>query len=160
VTSDGAQLLYLRWLAQRHPIVYERAVKPIANLGGLGWINFVVQAVAAVGGAVLAKRQKKKAAKIAAQTAAAEALEFEKIQKETTATLLQVNTLRAQRGLPPINERGEIIGGSTLPIPPQLAPFYSPAQIASAPAGDVLGNINPLWLIGGGVLALTLLVRR
>jgi len=159
VTSDSAQLLYLRWLAQRHPTVFDRAVAPVANLGGLGWINFVVQAVAAVGSAVLAKKQKKKAAKIAQQTAAAEALEFEKIQKETTATLLQVNTLRAQRGLPPINERGEIIGGASLPIPSQLQPFYSPAQVAGAPAGGMFGNINPLW-IAGGVLALTLLVRR
>lgn len=140
-------------------MVYNRAVTPIARLGGFGWINFVVQAVAAVGSAVLAKKQKKKAEALQKKANAAAALEAEKLEKETTATLLQVNTLRAQRGLPPINERGEIIGASSLPIPPALQPFYSPEQVASAPK-TIFGNVNPLWIAAGGILLLGILTRR
>lgn len=161
MNPDVARLDYLRWLSRFDPKLYKRATAPAhAGLSGLGWINFVVQAVAMVGSAVMAKKQAKKQDALAKKALAAESAAAEAARKDAMkVALLDINTKRAQTGLPPVDENGKVIGFAQLPpAPANLAPFYNQAGVAVPVAG---ANNLPLYLSLGGLgLLAVFLIRR
>lgn len=162
MTPDQNRIIYLKWLAKAHPDVYRQTiaathrVEQKSVLGRLGWINFVIQAVAMAGSAVMQKKQidkqanaQKKALLSAEQQAAAD--------REVAAklALLDANTKRAQAGLPIVDINGKVIGPNALPTPPSLAPY---AKAAGAGGSLIPGVPNAVAYVGGG-LALFLLLR-
>ncbi len=162
MNPDVARLDFLRWLSRFDPKMYALATRPqVVGLSGLGWINFVVQAVAAVGGAVMAKKQAKKAEALQKKALAAQIAESEAARKDALkVALLDVNTKRAQAGLPPVDENGKVIGQAQLPAAPaNLAPYY---QTAGAPVPVAGASNMPLYLGLGalGLLGAFLLLRR
>lgn len=156
MNADVARLDYLRWLSRFDPKLYREVTRPQAvKLGNLGWINFVVQAVVAAGGAVMAKKQADKQAKLQKKAIAADQAAQEAARKDAMkVALLDINTKRAQAGLPPVDENGKVIGQAELPpAPSNLAPYYSQSGVAVPVAGS---NNLPLYL-GAGVVGLGLL---
>jgi len=162
MNAQQNQIAYLKWLAKEHPDVYRqsianaRRVEQKSVLGSLGWINFVIQAVAMAGSAVMQKKQidkqvsaQKKALLSAEQQAAADRDVAAKL------ALLDANTKRAQAGLPPVDINGKVIVATNLPTPPGLAPY---ASAAGAPSSLIPGVPNAVTAVGGAV-ALFLLLR-
>lgn len=155
MNADVARLDYLRWLSKYSPAIYREVTKPQAvKLGNLGWINFVVQAVLAAGSLVMQNKQADKANKLAKKQIANEAAANEAARKDALkVALLDTNTKRAQAGLPPVDENGNVIPQSALPAAPaNLAPYYSQSG-ASVP---VAGSSNVALYAGLGVLGLGL----
>lgn len=155
VASDRAQVTYLRWLAKEHPETFRKVAVPSlrSNLSGLGWIAAVANAVLQVGSAVVQKKQNDKAFKLQKQTLAVQDAQVaaERAQSFKLA-LLDVNTKRAQAGLPPVDGNGNPIASDTLPMPSQLAPF--------AKVGAQVSKWGP-WILGGGAaLALIFFLRN
>jgi len=152
--SDRAQVTYLRWLAKEHPEVFRKFAAPSlkSNLNGLGWIAALANAVLQVGSAVLQKKQTDKAFKIQKATIAVEQqqADAERAQQFKLA-LLDVNTKRAQAGLPPVDANGNPIASATLPTPSALAPFAS--------VGKTVSSWGP-WVLGGGVVLTALFFWR
>jgi len=168
MNPDLARLDFLRWLSRYDPKTYRLAIRPqgATGLGALGWINFVIQAVAAVGSAVVAKKQGDKQAKLQKQAIAADQLAQESARKDSLKiALLDINTKRAQAGLPPVDENGKVIGQAQLPAAPAaLAPLYAQAG-AVVPVAGSAGSFslsNPVVIVGGlvGVGVLVYLLRR
>ena len=159
MNADAAQLSYLRWLSEAAPLLFQRAVAKVNEKGGLsdlGWIQAVVQLVTTAASVVMAKKQQDKQIdlqKKAQKLADAETL---RVQNELANTLVQVNTARAQKGLPPVDQNGNVIPGSALPMPNALQNFFTPG------GSPILGGINPMFLVAGagGLLLLVLLVRK
>lgn len=162
MTPEQNRVTYLKWLAKAHPDVYRKTIVAAQRmeqksvLGRLGWINFVIQAVAMAGSAVMQKKQidkqanaQKKALLSAEQQAAADR------EIQAKLALLDTNTKRAQSGLPPVDLNGKIIGPTTLPTPPSLAPY---AKAAGVSGSLIPGVPNAVTYVGGG-LALFLLLR-
>lgn len=156
MTPTHAQIAYLKWLNARHPALYRKAVKSAPRditLGSLGWINFVVQAIATVGSAVLGKKQVDK--QVALQKKALALSDAQASADRTQAAelaLLEVNTKRAQAGLPPVDLTGKVVNTAVLPTPSALAPYT-----ATRAATIIPGVPNWLTYIGGGALAFGLL---
>ncbi len=162
MNADVAKLEYLRWLSRFDPALYRHGMKPRGSrgLGALGWINLVIQAVAAIGSAVVQKKQGDKAAKLQSQAIKADQAAQEAARKDAMKiALLDINTKRAQSGLPPVDESGKVIPSSQLPpAPAALAPLYAQAG-AQVPTAH---GVSPV-MIGGallGVGALVYLLRR
>jgi hypothetical protein len=158
ITRDAAQFAYLRWLSGAAPTVYQRAVAKVnanddGSLSDLGWIQAVVQLVAAAGSAVMAKKQQDKQIKAQKQAQKLADAETVRVENELRETLVKVNTARVQKGLPPIDANGNIIPGSDLPTPNNLQNFVG---------APILGGMNPMYLVLGaaGLLGVALLVRR
>lgn len=154
VLADRARITYLRWLAKEHPTTFANIAAPAlkSNLSGLGWIAAVVNAVAQVGSAVVQKKQNDKAFSLQKKTLAAQDAQVaaERAQSFKLA-LLDVNTKRAQAGLPPVDSQGNPISPTTLPTPSVLAPFAS--------AGTAVSKWGP-WILGGGVVVAALFFWR
>ena len=157
MSATRNQVSYLKWLAYKYPAIYRRAVANIptdvrlnGGLGSMGWINFVVQAIATVGSAVLGKKQvdkqvavQKKALQLQDAQAAldrAQALQVE---------LLEVNTKRAQAGLPPVDAAGKVINTAKLPTPTALAPYTQTTAATLIP-----GVPDVVTYVGGALLGL------
>lgn len=148
MTSDRAQIDYLRWLSGHAPELFRRLSHRFrTGLGELGWIQAVVQAVAAVGSAVIAKKQQDKAVKLQKKAELAAAAEAARVQKELADTLVQVNTQRAQRGLPPVDQNGNVIASANLPNPSILTSVQSS-----------VGGVPTIYLILGGAALLGVVV--
>ncbi len=160
MNADANQLAYLKWLAIAHPDIYRKvvarakAISRNAGLGELGWINFVVQAIATVGSTLLQKKQidkqvalQKKALALSDAQAAADREQAVKFK------LLEVNTTRAQNGLPPVDILGKVIPSGSLPTPSALAPYAK----AGSSATLLPGVPNVVTYTGGGLLGLLLL---
>lgn len=163
MTAEQNRLVYLKWLAKEHPDMYRsvianaRRVEAKSVLGRLGWINFVIQAVAMAGSALMQKKQidkqvgaQKKALLSAEQQAAADRVVQEKL------ALLDANTKRAQAGLPIVDINGNTIGPQTLPTPKSLAPYVKAA--GGRPATLIPGVPNAATAVVGA-LGLFLLLR-
>lgn len=155
--EERNQVAFLRWLARDHPELYGKALRVARNasagLGRMGWIQAVVQAVAAVGSAVVQKKQidkqvslQKKALELSDAQAAAEREQAAKL------ALLEVNTKRAQAGLPPVDMTGAVIPSAALPNPSALAPFTPQGSTQFIP-----GVPNYVTGIGGALVVLVLL---
>lgn len=158
MTPTAAQVAYLKWLAHRHPALYRRATSNVPTditLGSLGWINFVVQAIATVGSAVIAKKQvdkqvslQKKALQLSDAQAAADR------QQAGALALLEVNTKRAQAGQPPVDINGNVINTARLPTPSALAPYTG----GGSSAGTIIPGVpNIVTYLGGALLGFGLL---
>lgn len=161
MTAEQNRIVYLKWLAHTHPDVYRttiasaRRVESKSVLGSLGWLNFVLQAVAMAGSAVLQKKQidkqvsaQKKALLSAEQQANADR------DVQTKLALLDANTKRAQAGLPIVDINGHVIGPNTLPTPASLVPYAKAAGVATS---LIPGVPDPVTYIGGGLAALFML---
>ncbi len=162
MNPDVARLNYLRWLSRFDPKLYRVAmIQPKTGLSGLGWINLVIQAVAAVGTAVMQKKQGDKAAKLQSKAIAADQAAQEAARKDALkVALLDINTKRAQAGLPPVDENGKTIGAAQLPpVPSSLAPLYSQAGVA-VPTSSGFPLTAALGIGGVGLLGLYLLTRK
>lgn len=153
MNPDRARLDYLRWLSRYSPKLYALAMnQPRSGLSGLGWINLVIQAVAAVGSAIMSKKQGDKAAKLQAKAIAADQAAQEAARKDALkVALLDINTKRAQSGLPPVDENGKVIGAAQLPpAPANLAPLYAQVPGAPVPVASSSGSSNlPIYLVLG-----------
>lgn len=152
MNPDRARLDYLRWLSRYAPALYAHAMSQNQRTGlsGLGWINLVIQAVAAVGSAVMAKKQGDKAAKLQAKAIAADQAAQEAARKDALkVALLDINTKRAQAGLPPVDADGKVIPSAQLPpAPSNLAPLYAQVPGAPVPVASSSSNL-PIYLILG-----------
>lgn len=160
MTADQNQVTYLKWLAIAHPDIYAKVVSRlrIANtqLGQLGWINFVIQAVAMAGSAVMQKKQidkqvalQKKALTLSDAQATADR------NQQAKLALLETNTARAQAGLAPVDINGKVIGPLALPTPTALQPY------AGGPtAGTLIPGVPNYVTYGAGALAAVLLLRK
>lgn len=143
------RLIFFRWLAANHPKIYApvaREVSGAPQMAGLGWVDTLINAIAQVGGAVMAKKAADKNASSAKKAAEADAAARVKTE------LLSINLQRAQAGLPPVDEYGRVIQSAQVPGLPTPTQAYAAAQ-------------GPNWyLIAGagaaGLLALVLLGRR
>jgi uridylate kinase len=146
-----AKELYLRWLAQAQPRLFERTLavaKSQVRLGSLaGWVDTLVNAAVAVGGTLLAKKQADQAA----------SLKKKQQDADLQIQLLQLNTQRAQAGLAPVDINGKVIPSASLP---QVAAISNPAT-AIAQASQKISATLP-WIFGGvaTLVALYLVVRR
>lgn len=167
MSAQENQVTYLRWVAKEHPALFAQVEANAINneiaarqLGyvdddeTLGWLNFVLQAVATVGSAVMGKKQvdkqvalQKKALVLSDAQAAADR------EQAAQFKLLEVNTERLSRGLPPVNLQGQVVNPASLPLPASLAPYTA----ASGPL--IPGVPNLLTYAGGAVLGFALLKR-
>lgn len=150
-----AQIGYLKWLASRHPALYRRAVNNVPTditLGSLGWINFVVQAIATVGSAVVAKKQVDKQVSLQKKALAlSDAQAAQDRDQAAKLALLEVNTKRAQAGLPPVDLSGNVINTAVLPTPSALAPYTSTS-------GTIIPGVpNLVTYLGGALVGFGLL---
>lgn len=157
MNSDANQIAYLRWLYVAHPDIYLRAIgtaKSTAGLRGLGWINLVIQAVGIAAGAAAQKKAIDKQSSLAKKQLAADAaaLAADREQQAKLA-LLEVNTKRAQAGLPPVDINGVVIPGSALPTPPTLAPLVASVGQPTA-AYTLIPGVPNYVVYGGGALVL------
>jgi hypothetical protein len=157
MNGETAQLNFLRWLSTADPAIFAevtRQARSARGLGSLGWINFVVQAVAMVGSAVMAKKQQSKQTALAKKSIAADQAAQEAARRDAMKiALLDINTKRAQAGLSPVDESGRVIGPAQLPpVPASLAPYYPP--------GTPVANNNLYWILGGvGLLGAAIVIR-
>ena len=152
MTRDQAQAQYIAWLAREQPLVYERVVavakkslidRKLSGLGALsGWLDTLVTAAVAVGGTLIAKKQADQAASIQKKQQAA----------DLQLALLNVNTQRAQAGLPPVDINGNVIPSKSLPAPASL----KSSQLPDSPASASAANYLP-WVLGAGAAALGLI---
>lgn len=151
------QIAFLKWLASKHPAIYQRALRNVPadialnGLGAMGWINFVVQAIATVGSAVLGKKQvdkqvalQKKALALSDAQASADRAQAAQL------ALLEVNTKRAQVGQPPVDINGNVINTAKLPTPAALTQ-YAPPQVS---ATLIPGVPDMVTYLGGALLGL------
>lgn len=154
MTADQAQVTYLKWLNIAHPEIFSKvmarlSVGGIDQLGELGWINFVIQAVAMAGSAVMQKKQIDKQVALAKQQiAASDRQATADREAQTKLALLEVNTKRAQAGLPPVDITGKVIGAATLPTPNALAPYVG------GPTDTLIPGVPNYVTYGGAGLAL------
>lgn len=157
-TTAKNQVAFLKWLNHEHPAIYRKTMRSLPTdvrlkgLGSLGWINFLVQAVATVGSAVLGKKQvdkqvalQKKALALSDAQAAADRTQAAQLE------LLEVNTKRAQAGLPPVDLSGKVVNTGPLPTPSALVPY---GGATTAKATLIPGVPNVVTYVGGGILAL------
>lgn len=159
MNAQNAQVLFFRWLAKTHPTVYAPVARKLAlgSLGDLaGWVDTLVTALATVGTAVIAKKQADK--QISAQKAADAQARADAIKTE----LLNINLQRAQAGLPPVDQNGNVIPASALPTLPTPQAAYAAAN--SAATRDSVSNFFSsvptwAWVAAGGVV-LFLIVRK
>lgn len=145
---NSSKVLFLRWLSRAEPALYRRVMNDsrakglgtLGTLGSLGWVETVINAVAQVGSAILAKKQTDK--QVSLQKKQLQDAQAER-DAALKAQLLQVNYQRAQSGLPPVDMNGNPIPSQSLPVPTEL----TGAQVSKAVATDYLP-----WLIGAGSL--------
>lgn len=133
--------LFFRWLAANHPKLYAPVAAEVSAapaMGELGWVDSLINALAQVGGAVMAKKVADKNAKTASKEAAAARADSLKSE------LLNINFQRAQAGLPPVDEYGRVLTSAQVPGLPTTAQAYQAAQ-------------GPNWLVIGGAAGLALL---
>lgn len=157
MNAQNAQVLFFRWLAKTHPTIYAPVARRLAlgSLGDLaGWVDTLVTALATVGTAVIAKKQADK--QISAQKAADAQARADAIKSE----LLNINLQRAQAGLPPVDQNGNVIPQAALPALPTPQAAYAAANAAAS--RDSFSNFFSsvptwAWIAGAGVLALVLL---
>lgn len=146
ISRDAAQVLYLKWLKVHHPDVWQGAVN--ANPGtreGLGWVVALVNAVVAAGSLVMAKKQAAKQLSLQKKAMAADAAAQEAARQDALKlALLDVNTKRAQAGLPPVDENNRVLTDTR----------------AIANAGAKVANYLPYVLIGGAALIAIVFIRR
>ena len=138
------RVLFFRWLAANHPKLYAPVAREVADvpaMGALGWVDTLINAIAQVGGAVMAKKAADKNAKTASKAAESEAAARADALK---TELLNINLQRAQAGLPPVDEYGRVIQSAQVPALPTVAQAVQAAQ-------------GPNWYIIGGAAALGLL---
>lgn len=157
MNKQNSQVLFFRWLAKTHPRIYAPVARRLA-LGALGdldgWVDTLVSALATVGTAVIAKKAADK--QISAQKAADAQTRADALKAE----LLQINLQRAQQGLPPVDQNGNVIPQSALPTLPTPQAAYAAANAAGA--RDSFSNFFSsvptwAWIAGAGVLALVIL---
>lgn len=147
--SDQAQINFLRWLSAYSPGFYSEVVRR-ATPRGLGWINFVVQGVAAAGSLVMQKKQSDKAVKLQKQALAASSAQAAADREQATKlALIEVNTKRAQAGLGPVDINGTLILGAQLPTVPGLSV-----------SALVKPSVLPWVIIGGVGIAAFFLFKR
>lgn len=155
MNAQNAQVLFFRWLAKTHPRVYAPVARQLAlgSLGDLsGWVDTLVNALATVGTAVIAKKQADK--QISAQKAADAQARADAIKSE----LLRINLERAQQGMPPVDQNGNVIPASALPTLPTPQAAYAAAQ-SSASSGNFLSSI-PTWAwVAGGAFVVFLIIK-
>lgn len=153
--KDRAQIDFLRWLSHADPTLYRVGLseaKKRGQLGSLGWIAAVIQAVAAIGSAVMEKKKQQKVAKLQkkAQAEADAAYDEEVKAQALKDQLVATNLARARQGLGPVDARGRVIPSASLPQPSGLAPFM-----------NTLTNPSYLpWILGGAVLITGLVIIR
>jgi hypothetical protein len=172
MNKEQARIDFLRWLSRADPQIFALSVGRAEDKAAMGdydenlsgWVDTLVSSVAAVGGALLAKKQsdaniKAQKAQLAAESAAAEAARADQLR----LALIQTNTERALRGLPPVDINGNVIPGAQLPQIPQtqLAANSSGGQaVQYLPAPGIFEQVPVwAWIAGAGVLTV-LLVRR
>lgn len=159
--STRNQVAYLKWLNANHPAFYRRAVGNVPTdvrgrdgLGSLGWINFLVQAIATVGSAVIAKKQVDK--QVALQKKALALSDAQASADRTQAAqfeLLEVNTKRAQAGQPPVDLSGRVVNTAALPTPAALRQYASTRAAATL----IPGIPDVATYLGGALLGFGLL---
>lgn len=152
--ANDSRILFFRWLAANHPKIYLPVAKRLAaeaRLGDLaGWADTLVSALATVATAVVAKKTADRQ-----MDAQKKQLLSEQAQRdaELKATLLSINLQRAQSGLPPVDEHGNVVSSSSLPS----LPTSVQAQAAASSSGNFFGL--PLWAWGVGVGAVIIALR-
>ena len=152
MSVDTARVNYLKWLSREHPDVYSRVSRSIRpQLGGLGWIAALANAVIQAGSVVLQKKQAdkqlslaKKAQELSDAQAAADRANQLKL------ALLDVNTKRAQAGLGPVDINGNLIPGYSLP---------TPSNLSTVVTGSSAGVPNYVWFAGAAALGVMLWLR-
>jgi hypothetical protein len=157
MSTTANQVAYLKWLASAHPAIYRKTMRSLPTdvrlkgLGELGWINFLVQAIATVGSAVIGKKQvdkqvsvQKKALALSDAQAAADRTQAAQLE------LLEVNTKRAQAGLGPVDLTGKLLNTAGLPTPSALVPYGGKTTTATL----IPGVPNLVTYAGGAVLVL------
>lgn len=161
MNQDVAQINYLRWLSEAHPDVYRVAISrananKAVGLGRLGWINFVIQAVAMAGSALLQKKQIDKSVSLQKKALAlTDAQATADRDQQLKLALLDVNTKRAAAGLQPVDITGKVIPGSALPMPSALAPYIPKTLQASTWVSGVPNYVTA----GGGLVGSFLLLK-
>lgn len=165
MNAEENQVTYLKWLAVAHPDIYRDVMQqltlaePLGDLGELGWINLVIQAVGIAAGAAMQKKQIDKQAGLAKKQLATEAAQMAADRDQAAKlALLEVNTKRAQAGLPPVDITGKVIGAATLPTPSALVPY------AGGPTASTLIPGVPNYVTYGGaalaLVAVVMMMRR
>lgn len=162
----NARQLFLGWVRTTHPQVYARAMRlmfaPHTALSGLG--DDLTSTIDVGSNAGLSDSESQSLAQAASDTAAQgnswadiftgvantiTAVAPAIVQTEAQQNLLQINTQRAQQGLPPLT----YINGV-----PVSAASLAPATGATAQLEAALGGGGSIFLIGGAlVLGLLLL---
>jgi len=161
MTKDAAQVNYLRWLSEAHPDVFRVAISrarsnAAVGLGRLGWINFVIQAVAMAGSAVMQKKQIDKSVSLQKKALAIQdAQATADREQQLKLALLDVNTKRAANGQPPVDITGKVIPGSALPVPSALKTFMPATLTASTWITGVPNYVTA----GGGLLGTVVLLK-
>lgn len=154
MNAETNRLAFFRWLAKTHPGIYAPAAPMLAKGPGLsglgGWADTIVNALATVGSAVLAKKVADK--QVSAQTKADSAARADAL----AAQLLQINFQRAQAGLPPVDANGNVIPGSSLPPLPSVSQAVARVPAGYPYAAPSIFDSIPLWgwLAAGGVVVL------
>lgn len=155
MNSTEARIRYLRWLSVADPnLLAAAAAKSGKQLGDYdtleGWADTLVSAAVTVAGTVLAKKQADAQLALQRQQMKADAAAADAARQDALrVALLQTNTDRAARGLPPVDANGVVITSSQLPqlSASQLSPTY--ATSSGVPAW--------MWIAGAGALAFALL---
>jgi hypothetical protein len=163
MTPDQNRIVYLKWLAKEHPDMFRatmagaRRVESKSVLGSLGWINFVIQAVAMAGSALLQKKQidQQAAAQKKALLSAEQQANADRVVQAKLA-LLDANTKRAQAGLPIVDINGKVIQANALATPSALVPY---AKALGVPTSMIPGVPNNITYVGGGLLVLLGLLK-
>lgn len=154
MNAQNSQVLFFRWLAVNHPRLYAPVARHLA-LGALGdlegWADTLVTAIATVGTAFLAKKQADK------QLSAQKAADAQARSDAVKAQLLEINLQRAQAGLPPVDQNGNVISASALPTLPTPQAAYAAAQSR----GSFFDSVPTwAWLTGGAVVVYLILKGR
>lgn len=154
--EDRNRVAFLRWLSTAHPDLYRASIAKARARGGIGlgrmgWINFVVQAVATVGSAVLQKKQVDKQVALQKKGLALSDAQAQADREQQAAlALLEVNAKRAAVGQPPVDITGKVLAQASLPTPSALTPYVG----QSASGGQwITGVPNYVTGIGAAVLA-------
>ena len=147
--TDNRTRFFL-WLSRSHPGIYAQVANELraARLGG--WADTIVNAIATVGTAVMAKKQADK--QISAQKKADDAARADQLK----TALLQVNLQRAQANLPPVDANGQVIPQASLPaVLPTQAQAY-----AAADRQEFFAAVPWYVWAGGAAVVALLLLRR
>lgn len=150
------RILYLRWLRAAQPSAYAQAMRALRGDGRLGadWSS-IIGAVTSAAGAVMQKKQQDKQFALQKKQMEIDA------EAQKAATLLTVNTQRAQAGLPPVDINGNVIPGSQLPAATSVLQQAGAAVGVPANSGAFASGNAIYYILGGfGLLAVVLLMKR